>query len=836
MFIKKIVLGIFMSLYCSIFLFSEELTHGILFRSSAEPVSNRTSLSLFDKKLQKFEDEFSISFELSIWDIKQFGYILRIINEENQEVDFVFVNFRGEDDLYLDFHSPITHNSVSIPIDKDDLYERRWLPVKITFDLKLDQAVVLFKERLYTCKSIGFKNPSKLKFVYGLHGLNLDVPQMVVRDIHIEKKKNPAFRFPLDESKGNEIYDISGKRYGNAKNPEWIIDRHHFWQKETVFHPENVGGITYDSGKNRIIIFTTDSALIYFPQYKQRKGFRIKDLPLKPGSAEAIYCPAENKSYLYTLGDTLSGHPTLAIVDMLDYSVELKYPVMDSELSHHNVFSGKEGRSPYIFGGYGKYTYSNKFFTYNPDLDVWEEVDFTGDSILPRFFSAFGEGFTSSQKLIMGGFGNESGKYEYGGRHLYDLLCVDLDTKVVKKMWEIEEVASGVVPCSNLILNKAKTHLYTLCYAHHRPESALRLYRFSVSDGSYDVVSDSIPLDTENPKTTVYLFFNELMQEFYSVVKEFDNENNSSIFIYSLLAPPVSESELKSEEKVFFLWVLWVSVIVGLLFVIYILRKKQNIKQRKLKESVLSKEYFPEPVVKKMNALYVLGDFTVYDKKGTDISYRFSSKLKSLFALILLNSKADTGISTEMMTSELWPDKDSASAKNTRGVTINRLRSILADMEGITLIHQNSKWFFSFENAFYCDYIECEKIMDRLDREEKSKDEYMHELLHILKRGALFPNLQESWIDAFKRNFENNAEKILRESILELYENKKYAQLIQYSELYFIIDPLNEEIMNLCLKAFQKIGKSDQALVLYNKFVSNYRDSMGEDPKQSFPV
>ena len=106
----------------------------------------------------------------------------------------------------------------------------------------------------------------------------------------------------------------------------------------------------------------------------------------------------------------------------------------------------------------------------------------------------------------------------------------------------------------------------------------------------------------------------------------------------------------------------------------------------------------------------------------------------------------------------------------------------------------------------------------------------MFKLFAVLKRGALFPNLQESWIDNHKHGYENEIEKILWNYILKLSKNKKYTELIKYIDLYFIIDPLNEEAFKLYMHALQKTGKKNQANLLYNKFVSNYQQSIGEKP------
>lgn len=835
---RKIISTVFLSLICSIFAFPKDLTHGILFRSSAESIDKRTSLSIFENKLQKFENVVSISFDLSIWDIKQFGYILRVIDEKNQEVDFVFVNFRGDDDLYLDFHSPITHKSVPIPIKKEYLYEKKWLQIKIIFDLKNDRATVNLNDSVYQCHPIGFSNPSRFKFVYGLYGLNLDVPGMAVKNIMISQDKSNEYFFPLNESQGEDVHDNKGHKLGQAKNADWIINSHYYWQEKTTLRVDSSMGVTYDNLNNRIMIVNRDTIISYSPDTDKRDYEIIKNLPFSTSSGGAIYDAHSKRCYLYNLAQHNLSTPSMAIVNMESHSVSYGNPVMNNELYHHNVFLAGDRRVPCIFGGYGQHSYTNKVFAYNIEKDIWEKISFTGDSIMPRYFSAAGPGPNPSDILIMGGVGNESGKQEHGGRHLYDLFLLDMKAMRIKKIWELDDVPVGFVPCSNLVLDENKTHFYTLCYPHHEVNAYMQLYRFCLNDGSYEIVSDSIALKSEKPNTTVYLFYNSMAQEFYSVIREYTDQHDSQVRIYSLLSPPVSQAALNVYQNTPNWYLIIILPFVILLILLFLFRKKIFHRKETLlqQELIGSKDYlWSHPAIQKTNAIYVLGDFTVYDKKGMDISYRFSSKIKALFALILFYSNESSGVSTETLTSDLWPDKDVLSAKNTRGVTINRLRSILSDLDGVSLVFHNSKWFLTFDKTFHCDFLESTIIMDRLENDKtNSRDEDMHQLLNILKRGAIFPGIQELWIDSFKREYENKAEKLLWNYITELYEHKKYTQLIGFSELYFIIDPLNEDIMNLCMKAFQKLGKTEQGMVLYNKFVSKFKDSMGEEPKNKF--
>lgn len=838
--VRRVVVGLLVIIIpiFSFNAFSQKHINGLLFSSSAERINNRTSLILFDNAPLKMKDAFRIDFDLSIWDVKQFGYIFRIINESKKEINFAFVNFYGKDKIYLDFHSPITHKSVTIPITFQDIDEKRWLPISIIFDLKADRTEVKWKNTSYFCGPIGLKNPSYIKLAFGLYGLNLDVPRMSIRNIHIEDLNDKKYNIPLNEVAGEEVHDSNGHVKGCVKNPEWLANRYFFWQEKIKFNADSMASIAYDEKKNRIIIADHHSVSTFSMRYDTREKHLMKNFPSTLNSGESIYDNENELLYVYNLEQKVQHSPAMAIVNMKDYSVTLKYAQLGNRLYHHNVFLGGDNKELYIFGGYGNHLYSNNIYKYDFPADNWKLINFTGERIYPRYFSAAGKGALPSQILIMGGVGNESGKQEHGGSHLYDLFALNLETKTKTKIWEIkDDIPSGFVPCSNLVLDEGNKHFLTLCYPQHQVNSILQLYKFSIADGSYEIVSDSIRINAEQMETSVYLFYNKLMKQYYAVIRE-NASVGQEIRIYSLLSPPVTFDELMAGNKSSNYWIFLLLIPLIILFVLYLARNRKKKTQPDISSSDDNYQNVPEifqrKEVDKKNAIFIFGDFTVFDKNGRDISYRFSSKLRSLFALILFYSAENNRISTDMLTADLWPDKDSDSAKNTRGVTINRLRGILADISGVTLYYENSKWYFSFDTAFYCDYIEYKKIINDLkDNDDSDENEKMANLLDLLKRGALYPSLQENWIDAYKHEYENEIYKLLWNYILKLQENKKYSKLVEYAELYLLNDPLNEDVLKLCVNALQKIGKKDQAILLYNKFASNYKDSMGDEPKLS---
>ncbi len=353
---------------CSVCSYAEESLGGLLFTSSEEKVDKRTSLVLFGDKLQKFEDKFTISFDLSIWNSDQFGHIFRVINNKRQEVEFVFVNFYGIDSMYLDFHSPITHKSVQIPVIKEDIDKKNTLHINIHFDLIQDKALITIRNKQYSCSPVGLENPSLLQFAFGLYGLNLDVPQMLVKNLRITAGNGKSYFFPLSESKGDFAIDEKGKIKALVKNPEWIVNKHFYWQAKSKFTVKNEVNVTYDEAENRIGFDGNDSAIYYYPRYNRIETRKIKN-------------------------SVWQGEKGL--------------------LLHSNTFYSSAG-DLYQFGGFENHTYSNKISFYEPESKRWTVVNFKGDNISPRFYSAVGDGIRPDEKLIFGGFGNETGREEHG--------------------------------------------------------------------------------------------------------------------------------------------------------------------------------------------------------------------------------------------------------------------------------------------------------------------------------------------------------------------------------------------------------------------------------------
>lgn len=816
-------------------LVAEESSGGLLFTSSSEKVDKRTSLVIFGNNLQKFQDSFSISFDLSIWDVKQFGHIFRAINNNKQEIEFVFVNFYGTDNMYLDFHSPITHKSVQIPITKDAIENKEILSLDINFDLNEDKATIKLRDSVYTCSPIGLSNPSMLQFAFGLYGLNLDVPQMLVKNLKIQSADNTTYFLPLNESVGNYAYDANRKTKAIVKNPEWIVNKHYYWQSNTSFTINSKACVAYDEGRNRIMIISSDSIKNYYPRNNSSESFK-QEMNLRDINAtDAIYNPYTNQCHILGVDSTASNIFNQNSSDemKLNYSYE-RYSL------HHNTFFSDSGEL-YQFGGYSNHTYSDRIYLYDKEKREWQHVIFKGDKLTPRFYSAVGDGINPNEKLIFGGFGNETGKQEHGGHNIYDLHLLDLSNNTIKKLWNLSgKPKTEFIPGSNIILNKEKTHFYALCYSHHIPKTTGYLYRFDLKNGSYEIMSDSISISSEDMSTSVNLFFNKKMNEFYAVVKELGSDNSTKIQIYSLLSPPIGKSQLQKlihKNRTYIV----PKLIYGSIFIIFLAfiilfiyyKRRERTKSERVNAILSSHKDTVSIKAKKPSSIYVFGSFSAFDKKGTDISYRFSMKLRALFALVLIYSDKDSGISTEKLTSYLWPEKDINEAKNIRGVTINRLRNIISDLEGITLVHQNSQWFFKFTEPFYCDFTEYQSILNKLNKiEDYSYSELMEQLVEITANGLFLQNVQDNGIDQYKSLEEDRIEPLIRNYIHYLFEEKQFKRIVQIAPTYFAVEPLNDVILDICLKAYTKLGKRDEAKTFLTNYKKVHKLMTGEEYKK----
>ena len=217
----------------------------------------------------------------------------------------------------------------------------------------------------------------------------------------------------------------------------------------------------------------------------------------------------------------------------------------------------------------------------------------------------------------------------------------------------------------------------------------------------------------------------------------------------------------------------WLGVVLILasFFLLFFFKLKPKFKKRpSAAEKIRS---IDQTIILKPKANYIqlFGDFKVLDKDGNEITCLFTPKLKQLFIIILVYSKRNkNGISTKELTDILWQGHSSQSSKNSRGVTIRKLRLILESLDSVQINFQIDRWALVFGGSVYCDYVECLKL---LKREKIHDTDFNLNFYHIIQEGELFKGESYDWLDDFKGFLDRTAE---REVEIEAAQNARPTQ------------------------------------------------------------
>ena len=838
---KVLILGL--KVYKIVFLFIllmptlKSQAQGLMFNSNDALMSERTSYTVFSSDAPTFHDHLRMNFELSLWDNEHLGYVFNIIDGHKNSYSLTYI-FNLDGSPALNFNIDSKSNKIKIPLHLYQLNKRTWINIKVDIDLKANAVGFYVNGQWYKAGGFGFDDRVMPVITFGKNPHYSDVPKMAVKNLTVSDDSK-TYTFPLNEWSGNDVHDNSGEIRGHVDNPVWLINGSYFWEKRTAFSFHEVAGANFNPRDQSLLIFKSDSLIRYDMKSGgiSTKAFQNKaPIPLFLG--KSILNTWENKLYAYEVLRAAKPGPCVASLDLNT----LKWDVVGNanikeQRHHHNIFYDKDQNDLYLFGGYGSFAYHNDFFKLNKQTDSWDKTTFTGDRITPRFFSASSQANGNNEVYIFGGYGNQSGNQIVGGRHFYDLYKVNLNNHTIKKCWEIKPNEEDFVPTNNLIISKDGQYFYALCYPHEHPKTQLRLYKFSIKDGSYQVVSGTIPVTSERIESDINLFFNPVQDEFFCAIQEFTDPNRSTIRILALEFPPVSQQDYERSQKAIapaspvFKYVMF-----GVLAILAIGIALLIIKKRRPKQPVQESLEDGDPGTalinkkndeKRANAIYLLGEFTVYDKNSRDITYLFSPKIKQLFILLLLNSRNATGVVSKKISTILWPDKDVAKTKNIKGVTINHLRNIVADIEGIELTFLNDTYCFKLDDNIFCDYFTVTGALEQITAPDKAAEATILQHFELIARGGLLQYIPETWLDDIKLGYEEALMPVILPEVKKIYESGDFRKALDITRVVLNIDPFNDTALKYKLKALRRIKGIEYARKVYDEFTAEYEKSLG---------
>ena len=825
-------------------------SQGLLFQANDKEIKERTSLQIFQEgEIPCFTKNFQLSFELSIRDFDTFGYVFLLKEDQGKtKYSFTYTYLDGENSTFK-FNTDGKENHYSLNL-RNDALAYQWIPVSFAFDLQQDVLTIRIGDNEKKITSLGLKDTFCPHLFFGRYDYILDMPTFAIRNLKLEGDRSHSYTFPLNENEGEEVHTSTGKVLGTVVNPVWLINGSYHWEKLFEYSFQTPSGITFEPDSQRLIIFSQDSLLTYNLLKRQPQKYSYSNkLPVKLQLATHFMNTTDGKLYVYELNTLPLGDATVAALDLNNQEwKQTGVAALPVQLHHHDGFWDETTGKYLVFGGFGNKRFNNTFLEYDIEGDRWDTLSYSGDRIIPRYFSGMAVNKNREHIYVFGGMGNESGEQSVGRNYLHDLYLLDRKQQSVRRLWQ-NASDHRLVVARDMILTPDEKYIYALCYPEYLSDTYLQLYRLTVDDGTMKALGDSIPMRSEEIMTNANLYYNSLTHEYYCTTTEFDKKGHTVIRTYVLSAPPVSLDEIRSygsRSSLEIRW-LWIMAGIGALLLaggVLFVRKKRG-KQRDVApesssvfmsppvgreqdksvqgKEMLAKEDFESSIVRP-NAVYLFGPFTVIDRNGRDITHLFSSRLRQVFIYILLHS-THNGVLSASLNEVFWADKPDDKVKNLKGVTINQIRKNLAELDGVELVHDKGYFRLVFTDC-YCDYFRFRTL--------KNAEEVENELGILLMRGKFLDGMDAGMMDHFKQKVEEFLSSFLPLEIERLYQQHKYDAVIRFCNVLFRVDPVNELALAYGMHALNHTGSSQEAILQYSLFVREYRQMMNEEYSTSY--
>jgi DNA-binding SARP family transcriptional activator len=452
---------------------------------------------------------------------------------------------------------------------------------------------------------------------------------------------------------------------------------------------------------------------------------------------------------------------------------------------------------------------------------------------------------------LVGGYGSTSGDQTINPRFTYDFTLFDVRSKSFHTLFQLKEPTRQFCFANQMVVDATTNTWYALVYPTDRFNASLQLIAGSLKSPGYNQLGDSIPYSYYDIASYADLYYCKTSKKLVAVTLYTAN-NRSEIKLYTLDFPPGELAPLTSApagiEKAlaFFagLCILSVLLVVGAGWYFYRKYKSRLEKKRSVVvtaasaavelPTVIVEDHATEAVPLQLNttsAIYLFGNFEVYDIATHDITTQLTPLLKELLILIVTHTiRTGKGIPQEKLFEILWRDKQQKDAKNNYSVNIAKLKPILESIGACHIEKVNGKiQLVAEENAIYIDYLAFNAIVRKASCTPAEKQN----LLKILERGSFLNEVNYSWLDDIKSEVSSMAIDWLL-THFNTHNVTDSSSIIRIANAVFQFDQLNETALEYKCKALIAQGRYGLALETFQKFEKEYEHSYGEKPGKGF--
>lgn len=864
---------------------------GLRFHGNESDIADRSALTIPspDDRISAVS-HLKVDFSIRVNNPSSSGFIFGITNRRTGEMLNLMLRstFSG-DSVYISFAKEGERELCTSSFHTGDLSTRA-IGIGVEIDKKADSGRITIDGKTYPVDRLGVADGEFTpQLNFGLTRHIVETASVTLSDLRVATD-GVTHEIPLNESEGTAVHDSKGKVAGLVFNPIWQINEAYHWRKIAEFKSPVPTGCAFDPLYSRFYSYNADSISVFDANTLGLSRRLLKGdgrLPVRHGMN--FYSSRKGKIYPYEIYyDDFSGE-----IDPESGEWRTLAHTADNKAIHHHAHLLCGGDSAvWLFGGYGDRKYFNKFVRFDLYTHRFDTIPLKGDVIPPRFFAAMGAAASGDTIYLYGGKGNKEGKQDLGVKYYYDLYLINLKDSTSRRLWRRPAPDKDRVPARTLLLDPDGKHAYAMTYPEYRTHSSLQLYRISLADGSETAVGDSIPVVSEEIATNVAIYSPVGADRIFCVIQEFEKEGATTTRIYSIAAPPVSESELlldSSEERS---WPgIVVFLLIGVTFTLLLFAVTAEFKRRKLfpsphvyTESVsklgdsgmtkadasgdkiaevttdevfpvvalpdeahqtedsaglsqypdtLSYRILPLPELPVANRISLLGAFTAIGHDGIDVTHLFSPKLKVIFIYMLMGTLKRGGVSADELNAVFWPDKESDKIKNLRNVTIAKLRKILTEFRELEIVYDNGRFSIAVGDGCYCDIHRLYRLTDNLHDIELD-EESLPEVRAIIAQGKFLQGVETAELDVYKSSVEAYSLDLLLRLMREYAERCRWEEVARCCQVALRIDPLCEGAMRNGVWSYTAMGHKTRARNLYDNFAATYRKVYSQDYFISF--
>lgn len=846
-------MGRFLLLVCCILSVSHVFcqSHGLRFSSHEVVPEKRTSLNLTPKDPLCLSQPAEISFDFSFTPNLEtyFGYIMRLVTDNNQNIDFVF------NQKLLRFNFVIGEIVAGdFAIDSMNLYSK-WNQCKLALNSQAKEISFYINDRLIGKGKANISPATCYRVFFGaidFTGFQItDIPPMSIRDIRIAAGSTPVAYYPLSESSGTACTDEVKHKTAQVRNPVWIKPRHQNWVQALTMTTNGAASVAFDKQRERLYIVSADSLYQFSLKNGQLSGTKLAvkhdSLPL---GNQSVFSTTNNTLYNINI-DAKQVSAWQPQADKWDVNFA---PGPLTIYWQANKFLSPADSSLYIIGGYGQLQYKNEVQRYHFPTKEWESLAPEGDFFMPRYLAALGTNNAGDTAYIIGGFGSKTGDQTINPKYTYDLMAYAVKSGTFKSIYHLKEPANQFCFANSLVLDSATRDFYALIHPIDRFNSVLQLMKGSLQTPEYQLMGDTIPYAFHDIESFADLYYCPVSKKLVAVTLFTNKQNVTNVKVYTIdfppnklvvAAPPVARA---SRDWIWFLLAGGL-VAAGVLFMM--------LRQRKVRQLMHHEEVTPvhvtvpgavaglagtennaagvEPVVptKDVSAIYLFGQLEIIDKEGNDITRMFTPLLKELFLLVLIYTYKDgKGIASEKLYEILWSDKPLKDARNNFSVNVVKLKGILEKVGDCHIAKESDKWKLEIlNNSMKVDY---QRYMELVLNKMAVTKVYIQELIHIVGRGAFLSTIHYNWLDDIKSDVSGKTIDILLSYISSVELATEAEFIVKITNCIFFFDQLNEEALAYKCKCLVLLGRHGMAKDAYLKFAKEYRENYGQAFDKSF--